>query len=135
MLPVPCSTNKTMIAKDQNQISLIEQTVNTFDGAVNETTTADGLSLIDKWLNRLDEIGDDVTDDIADTLEQLRPELDTAQRYNRIDNRRIADLLADLIEQTRSVAATAEASAEQTELSQLIATLENLHRQAVHSID
>ena len=118
-----------MIAKDQNQVSLIDQTVNTFDGGINETTTADGLSLIDKWLNRLDEVGDDVTDDIADTLEQLRPEIDTAQRYNRIDNQRIADLLADLIEQTRNVAATAEASAEQTELSQLVATLENLHRQ------
>lgn len=123
-----------MIAKDQNQVSLIEQTVNTFDSAINETTTADGLSLIDKWLNRLDEIGDDVTDDIADTLEQLRPEIDTAQRYNRVDNQRIAELLADLIEQTRNVAATAEASAEQTELAQLIAVLENLHRQAVNAI-
>ena len=134
MLPMCYSTNKTMIAKDQNQLSLIDQTVNTFDSAINETTTADGLSLIDKWLNRLDEIGDDVTDDIADTLEQLRPEIDTAQRYNRIDNQRIADLLADLIEQTRNVAATAEASAEQTELSQLIAVLENLHRQAINAI-
>lgn len=123
-----------MIAKDQNQRSLIDQTVNTFDGAVNETTTADGLSLIDKWLDRLDEVGDDVTDDIADTLEQLRPEIDNAQRYNRIDNHRIADLLAELIEQIRNVAATAEASAEQTELSQLIAALENLHRQAVNAI-
>ncbi len=123
-----------MIAKDQNQISLIDQTVNTFDGAVNETTTADGLSLIDKWLNRLDEVGDDVTDDIADTLEQLRPEIDAAKRHNQIDNQRIADLLADLIDQTRNVATTAEASAEQIELSQLIAVLENLHRQAVNAI-
>lgn len=123
-----------MIAKDQNQISLIDQTVNTFDADVNETTTADGLSLIDKWLNRLDEVGDDVTDDIADTLEQLRPEIDTAKRHNQIDNQRIADLLADLIDQTRNVATTAEASAEQNELSQLIAVLENLHRQAVNAI-
>ena len=119
-----------MIAKDQNQISLIEETVNTFDGNIDETTAADGLSVIDKWLNRLDDISDDTTDDIAETLERLRPEIDTAQRYNRIDNQRIASLLQELIEQTQNVAATVEASAEQEELSQLIAVLENLHRQA-----
>ncbi|MFD2935932.1 hypothetical protein [Spirosoma flavum] len=123
-----------MISNDENQLSLIGQTVNTFDGAINETTASDGLSLIDKWLNRLDEAGDEATDDIAETLERLRPEIDTAQRYNRIDNRQIASLLQELIEQTRNVAASAEASAEQMELSQLIATLENLHRQAVSLI-
>ncbi|CAN5620491.1 hypothetical protein BH09BAC4_BH09BAC4_32540 [soil metagenome] len=123
-----------MITNDQNQLSLIGQTVNTLDGNIDTTTATDGLSLIDKWLNRLDEIGDDATEDIADTLERLRAEVDTAQRYNRIDNQQIADLLQELIDQTRNVATTAEASAEQTELSQLIATLENLHRQAVNSI-
>lgn len=123
-----------MITNDQNQLSLIGQTVNTLDGNIDTTTATDGLSLIDKWLNRLDEIGDDATEDIADTLERLRAEVDTAQRYNRIDNQQIADLLQELIDQTRNLATTAEASAEQTELSQLIATLENLHRQAVNSI-
>lgn len=122
------------MSKDQNQISLIEQTVNTFDGNIDETTAVDGLSLIDQWLNRLDEAGDETTDDIAETLERLRPEIDTAQRYNRIDNQRIASLLQELIEQTRTVAASAEASAEQTELSQLIAVLENLHHQAASAI-
>ncbi|WP_420147794.1 hypothetical protein [Spirosoma sp.] len=123
-----------MIAKDQNQISLIDETVNTLDGSINTTTAADGLSLIDKWLNRLEEVGDDATDDIAETLERLRPEIDTAQRYNRIDNQHIADLLQELIEQTRNVADSVEASAEQIELSQLIAVLENLHRQAVSQL-
>ena len=123
-----------MIAKDQNQISLIDETVNTFDGSVNETTASDGLSIIDKWLNRLEEVGDDSTDDVAEILERLRPEIDTAQRYNRIDNQQIATLLQDLIDQTRKIADTAEASAEQVELSQLIAVLENLHRQAVSLI-
>ncbi|SFD79778.1 hypothetical protein [Spirosoma endophyticum] len=123
-----------MITNDQNQLSLIGQTVNTLDGNIDTTTATDGLSLIDKWLNRLDEIGDDATEDIADTLERLRAEVDTAQRYNRIDNQQIADLLQELIDQTRNLATTAEASVEQTELSQLIATLENLHRQAVNSI-
>ncbi|QJW91453.1 hypothetical protein HNV11_19755 [Spirosoma taeanense] len=124
-----------MISKDQNQISLIEQTVNTFEGAIDDTTATDGLSLIDQWLNRLDETGDEVTDDIADTLESLRAELDTLQRHNRPDNQRIATLLQDLIDQTQKVAASAEASAEQVELAQLIATLENLHRQVTGSIN
>lgn len=120
-----------MITNDQNQLSLIGQTVNTFDGNIDTTTATDGLSLIDKWLDRLDDAGDDITDDIADTLERLRAEVDTAQRYNRPDNQQIANLLQELIDQTRNVATSADASAEQMELSQLIATLENLHRQAV----
>lgn len=124
-----------MIAKDHNQISLIEETVDTFDGNIDETTATDGLSLIDKWLTRLNEAGTENTDTIADILERLRPEIDTAQRYNRIDNQRIASLLQELIEQTQKVAALPEASAEQDELSQLIATLENLHRQAISLID
>ncbi|GAB3798902.1 hypothetical protein GCM10028819_21030 [Spirosoma humi] len=124
-----------MIAKDQNHISLIEETVAAFDGNIDTTTATDGLSLIDKWLNRLNEAGTENTDAIADILERLRPEIDTAQRYNRIDNQRIASLLQELIQQTQKVAVSPEASAEQDELSQLIATLENLHRQAVSLID
>ncbi|GAB4021807.1 hypothetical protein [Spirosoma koreense] len=124
-----------MISKNQSQISLIDETVNTLDGNIDTTTATDGMALIDKWLNRLEEAGDDATDDIAETLERLRPELDTAQRYNRIDNARIASLLQELIEQTRNVAASVEASAEQVELSQLIAVLENLHQQAVSRIE
>jgi len=124
-----------MISQDQNQTSLIEQTVNTFDGGIGATTATDGLSIIDQWLNRLDVAGDEDTDDIADTLESLRAEVHTAQAYNRPDNQRIASLLQDLIDQTKQVAATAEASAEQEELSQLIAVLENLHRQVASSIN
>jgi hypothetical protein len=122
-----------MISQDQNQTSLIEQTVNTFDGRIGETTATDGLSIIDQWLNRLDVAGDEDTDDIADTLESLRAEVHVAQQYNRPDNQRIAVLLEDLISQTQKVAATAEASAEQEELSQLVATLENLHRQVANN--
>ena len=124
-----------MIAKNENQISLIDETVNTLDGNIDTTTATDGLSLIDKWLTRLEVDSDTAPDGIAQTLEQLRPEIDTAQRYNRIDNQKIAALLQDLIDQTRKVAGSAEASAEQMELSQLIAVLENLHRQAASSID
>lgn len=124
-----------MIAKDENQLSLIDETVNTLDGNIDTTTATDGLSLIDKWLTRLEVDSDTAPDGIAQTLEQLRPEIDTAQRYSRIDNRQIAVLLQDLIDQTRKVAGSAEASAEQMELSQLIAVLENLHRQAASSVD
>jgi uncharacterized membrane protein YccC len=121
-----------MISKDQNQISLIDQTVNTLDGNIDTTTATDGLSIIDQWLSRLDDADEDIADGIVDTLEKLRPEIDTAQRYNRPDNQRIATLLQDLIDQTRKIAASPEASAEQVELSRLIAILENLHQQAAN---
>lgn len=118
-----------MISKDQNQISLIEQTVNTFDSGISTVEPQDGISIIDKWLDRLDEAGDDATDEIADTLEELRSELDPHQSQGQPDASAIADILQDLIEQTQAVMQSADASAEQTELSQLVATLENLHRQ------
>lgn len=118
-----------MISKDQNQISLIEQTVNAFDSGISTVETQDGISLIDKWLDRLDETGDDATDEIADTLEELRAELDPDQTEGQPDASAIAEILQDLIQQTQAVMQSPEASAEQTELSQLVATLENLHRQ------
>ncbi len=118
-----------MISQDQNQTSLIEQTVNAFDGSISQVEPQDGVALIDKWLDRLDESGDDATDEIADTLEELRSELDPDQTDGQPDATIIADILEDLIQQTQAVMQSAEASAEQTELGQLVATLENLHRQ------
>lgn len=118
-----------MISKDQNQVSLIEETVNAFDSDIHTIQPQDGMNLIDKWLDRLDEVGDDATDEIADTLEELRSELDPKQNEGQPDASVIAEILEDIIQQTQAVMKSAEASAEQTELSQLIATLENLHRQ------
>lgn len=118
-----------MISKDQNQISLIEQTVNAFDSGISNVEPQDGIALIDKWLDRLDETGDDATDEIADTLEELRSELDPEEAEGQPDASAIAEILQDLIQQTQAVMQSPEASAEQTELSQLVATLENLHRQ------
>lgn len=118
-----------MISKDQNQISLIEETVNAFDSGISTVEPQDGIALIDKWLDRLDETGDDATDEIADTLEDLRSELDPDETEGQPDATAIAEILQDLIGQTQAVMQSAEASAEQTELSQLVATLENLHRQ------
>ena len=118
-----------MISKDQNQISLIEETVNAFDSGISTVEPQDGIALIDKWLDRLDEVGDDATDEIADTLEELRSELDPDETEGQPNATAIAEILQDLIGQTQAVMQSAEASAEQTELSQLVATLENLHRQ------
>jgi hypothetical protein len=118
-----------MISKDQNQVSLIEETVNAFDSDIHTIEPQDGMNLIDKWLDRLDEVGDDATDEIADTLEELRSELDPKQNEGQPDASVIVEILEDIIQQTKAVMESAEASAEQTELSQLIATLENLHRQ------
>ena len=118
-----------MISKDQNQISLIEQTVNAFDSGISNVEPQDGIVLIDKWLDRLDEAGDDATDEIADTLEELRAELDPEETEGQPNASAITEILEDLIQQTQAVMQSPEASAEQTELSQLVATLENLHRQ------
>jgi hypothetical protein len=124
-----------MISQDQNQASLIEETVSAFNGDISSVEPQDGMALIDKWLDRLDEAGDDATDEIADTLEELRSELDPKQNEGQPDAGLIAEILEDIIQQTQAVMKTAEASAEQTELSQLIATLENLHRQIAASAE
>ena len=116
-----------MISQDQNQASLIQQTVSAFDSGIKTVELQDGIALIDKWLDHLDETGDDATDEIADTLEELRSELDLEEGQPSASA--IAEILQDLIGQTQAVMQSAEASAEQTELSQLVATLDNLHRQ------
>lgn len=116
-----------MISQDQDQASLIQQTVSAFDSGISTVEPQDGIALIDKWLDQLDETGDDATDEIADTLEELRSELDLEEGQPNASA--IAEILQDLIEQTQAVMQSAEASAEQIELSQLVATLDNLHRQ------
>ena len=124
-----------MISKDQNQVSLIEETVNAFNSDLHAIEPQDGMMLIDKWLDRLDEVGDDATDEIADTLEELRSELDPKQNGGQPDTSSIAEILEDVIQQTQAVMESAEASAEQTELSRLVATLKNLHRQIAASAE
>ncbi len=118
-----------MISKNEDQISLINETVSTFDSDINTVEPKDGISIIDKWLDRLDEAGDDATDEIADTLEELRAELDPEENEGTPNAEVIAEILEDLISQTQGVMQSPEATAEQTELSQLVATLENIHRQ------
>ena len=110
-----------MISKDQNQISLIDETVNAFDSSIRDVEPQD------------DEVGDDATDEIADTLEELRAELDPSERESDPDTQAIAEILEDLIKQTQQVMQSPEASAEQVELSRLVATLENIHRQLANA--
>jgi nucleotide-binding universal stress UspA family protein len=123
-----------MISQDQNQTSLIEETVNAFDSGISNLEPLDGVAFIDRWLDRLDQVGDELTNEIADTLEELRAELDTETIEGDPDPTAVADILQDLINQTQAVIKSAEASAEQQELSQLVATLENLHRQVSATI-
>ena len=118
-----------MISKNEGQISLIDETVNAFDSDIKSVEPQDGINIIDKWLDRLDESGDDATDEIADTLEELRAELDPDENEGQPNAEVIAEILEDLISQTQSVMKSPEATAEQTELSQLVAALENIHRQ------
>ncbi len=118
-----------MISNNEEQISLIDETVNAFDSDIKNVEPKDGVNIIDKWLDRLDEAGDDATDEIADTLEELRAELDPEENEGQPDVQAIAEIVADLISQTQSVMKSPEATAEQNELSQLVATLENIHRQ------
>lgn len=118
-----------MISKNEEQMSLIDETVNAFNSSISDVDPQDGINLIDKWLDRLDEAGDDATDEIADTLEELRAELDPEENEGQLNAEVIAEILEDLISQTQGVIKSPEATAEQTELSQLVATLENLHRQ------
>lgn len=122
-----------MVTNDPNQLSLIDETVNAFDSSIRDVEPQDGLSLIDRWLDRLDEAGDEATDEIADTLEELRAELDPNQRESDPDTQAIAEILQDLIDQTQKVMQSPEASAEQDDLSRLVATLENIHRQLANA--
>lgn len=122
-----------MVTNDPNQLSLIDETVNAFDSSIRDVEPRDGLTFIDRWLDRLDEVGDEATDEIADTLEELRAELDPMQRDSDPNTQAIAEILQDLINQTQKVMQTPEASAEQEDLSRLVATLENIHRQLANA--
>jgi|GEM_PF-5019215 len=46
-----------MISQNKQITALIEQTATTFDGNIQSAT--DGLSMIDSWIDALDENGDD----------------------------------------------------------------------------
>ncbi|TAE29426.1 MAG: hypothetical protein EAZ91_12830 [Cytophagales bacterium] len=117
-----------MISQNEQVTSLIEQTANTLDGSIQASTATDGLSLIDQWIDALDENGDDQTDSIADILEDLKSELKPVSG-EPADQEAIRDLLEELVSETQSYMETPEASAQQTELGRLVSTLQNIHQQ------
>ncbi|CCH51870.1 hypothetical protein BN8_00826 [Fibrisoma limi BUZ 3] len=121
-----------LTSKNPETVALIERMDDVLDSDIHETTPKDGVQLIDEWLNVLENNGLDSTDAIVDILEDLRAQLDP-QAVEQPNTERITSLLQDLIDQTQQVARSAEASAEEVELQQLVATLENLHRQLANA--
>lgn len=121
-----------LTSKNPETVALIERMDDVLDSDIHETTPKDGVQLIDEWLNVLENNGLDSTDAIVDILEDLRAQLDP-QAVEQPNTERITSLLQDLIDQTQQVARSAEASAEEVELQQLVATLENLHRQLTNA--
>lgn len=119
-----------LTSQNPDTTALIEQTINAFDSGIQTTTPTSGLTLIDQWIDLLDENGTDETDEIADVLEDLKAELDqSSQDGNSPEPSVIQAYLEDLIDITQSVIDSPEASAQQTELQRLVSTLENLNQQ------
>jgi hypothetical protein len=119
-----------LTSQDTQTTSLIDQTVSTFAGGIQSTTPQDGLSLIDQWIDRLDEIGSDETDEIADVLEDLKAELDP----NRADGETpepsvVQAYLEDLVDITQSVLDMPEVAPYEADLQRLTATLEQVLEQ------
>lgn len=118
-----------MITQNPETTRLIEETVNTFDGDIREAAPADGLSLLDRWISTLhDNSGSADTTQLADTLRDLKLELDP-QQSDGPDNAMIQNLLQELIDQTQQLMQTPEASAQQLELQRLVSVLQNLNQQ------
>lgn len=118
-----------LTSQDPETTGLIERTVSTFDSGIQSTTPQDGLALIDQWIDFLDQNGDDETDEIADVLEDLKTELDPNRTDGPPEPSVIQAYFEDLIDITQSVMDAPESAPYETELSRLVATLENILEQ------
>lgn len=120
--------NKLMAltSQDPQTTGLIERTISAFDSGIQTTTPQDGLTLIDQWIDLLDQNGNDETDEIADVLEDLKAELDPNRADGSPEPSVIQAYLEDLIDITQSVMDTPESAPYETELSRLVSTLENI---------
>ena len=123
------SYTMALTSQDPSTTALIEQTVSAFDSGIQQTTPKDGLSIIDQWIDLLDQNGNDETDEIADVLEDLKAELDPNRTDGQPEASVIQAYIEDLIDITKSVMESPEASAQQTELQRLVTTLENINQQ------
>ena len=115
-----------MISQNQEITQLIEQTDYLFDSGIDSTTPSDGAALLDQWLKALLNNGNEATDAIADTLEELKSTLNESP-----DAAQLQALFQRLIDQTQVVMDRPEASAQQIELERLLATLNSLKEQVV----
>ncbi len=113
-----------MISQNPDITKLIEQTDYLFDSGIDSTTPSDGASLLDQWLNALANNGNEATDVIAGTLNELKAALQGTP-----DAGQLKQLFQQLIDQTQKVMDTPEASAQQIELERLLATLHSLQQQ------
>ena len=119
-----------LTSQDPATTALIEQTISTLDSGIQTTTPTDGLSLIDQWIDLLDQNGNDETDEIADVLEDLKEELKQSQQNGGSPEPSVIQAyLEDLIDITQSVMELPEASAPQTELQRLVSVLETINQQ------
>ena len=119
-----------LTSQDPATTALIEQTISTLDSGIQTTTPTDGLSLIDQWIDLLDQNGNDETDEIADVLEDLKEELKQSQQNGGSPEPSVIQAyLEDLIDITQSVMELPEASAQQTELQRLVSVLETINQQ------
>ena len=114
-----------LISEDPETTALLERTINALDSGIQSTTLDSGTTLIDQWIELLDQNGNDETDEIADVLEDLKAELEGGEPEQSV----IQAYVEDLIDITQSVMESPEASARQTELQRLVSVLENINQQ------
>lgn len=112
---------------------MIDQTVQTFGGDLKDTTPNEGLSLMDQWIDKLQSANNGITVQIADTLQQLKSELNPQQNQDP-DGSRIQSLLQNLVDQAQQVAQSGQAGEQQQELQQLVSTLQNLNQQVANGM-
>lgn len=112
-----------MLSQNPDITKLIEQTDYLFDSGIDSTMPSDGAKLLDKWIEALDTHGNEATDAIGDTLEELKAVL-----QGMPDAGQLKQLFQQLIDQTQKVMDSPEASAQQVELERLLATLHSLQQ-------
>lgn len=114
----------SMISQNPEITQLIDQTDYLFDSGIDSTTPSDGATLLDQWLKALLNNGNEATDAIADTLEELKSSLHGTPNAGQL-----GQIFQKLIDQTQTVMDSPEASAQQIELERLLATLYSLQQQ------
>ena len=92
-----------MAESSQFATSLINQTVNTFNGGAETVSATDGISLIENWISALHS-GDESTNPIAQTLSELRMQL----QGGTPNVGQIQDILGELNTQIREMAKTVD---------------------------